>query len=101
MENTSNNMDSLVINVQIDKRLNALSNKVLFPKKLERANAFIAKHGLPQEVKEDLAQYKSNVETLQKALLRCYVSEPTPEQLAQLNNFLIQLFPVELEKTRA
>ena len=34
-------------NVTIDKSLNALSNKILFPKKLEKANRFLAKHGAP------------------------------------------------------
>ena len=33
--------------VTIDKSLNALSGKILFPKKLEKANKFLAKHGVP------------------------------------------------------
>ena len=101
MEKASENIDTIVINVQVDKRLNVYSNKVLFPKKVEKAKAFLEKNGLPQAVKEDLAQYHSHLDTLQKALLRCYVSEPTNEQLAQLNSFLTQLFPNVLEKTRA
>ena len=98
MEKTSENKETIIINVQVDKHLNAYSNEVLFPKKVERAKAFLEKNGLPQSVKEDLAQHKSNLDSLQKALLQCYVSEPTNEQMAKLNNFLTQLFPNNLEK---
>ncbi len=101
MEKTSENKETIIINVQVDRQLNVYSNEVLFPKKVERAKAFLEKNGLPQAVKEDLAQYQSNQDSLQKALLRCYVSEPTNEQLSKLNNFLAQLFPNSLEKTRA
>ena len=101
MEKTSENVEMITINVQVDRRLNAFSKEVLFPKKVERAKAFLEKNGLPRAVEEDLAQHQSNLNSLQKALLQCYVSEPTIEQLAQLNNFLTQLFPDGLEKTRA
>lgn len=93
MEKTSSTIDTIVINVQVDKRLNAYSNKILFPSKVEKAKIFIDKHGLPEAVKEDLVQYKNHLDALQKELLRCYVSEPTNEQISQLNNFLAQLFP--------
>ena len=33
--------------VTIDKRLNALSGRILFPKKLEKANRILAKVGVP------------------------------------------------------
>lgn len=33
--------------VIIDKKLNALSGKILFPKKLEKANRILAKVGVP------------------------------------------------------
>jgi hypothetical protein len=33
--------------VTIDKSLNVLSKRILFPKKLEKANRFLAKHGIP------------------------------------------------------
>jgi hypothetical protein len=33
--------------VTIDKSLNALSGKILFPKKLEKANRILAKVGVP------------------------------------------------------
>ena len=35
------------VSVTIDKKLNALSGRILFPKKLEQANKFLAKHGVP------------------------------------------------------
>jgi hypothetical protein len=33
--------------VTIDKSLNSLSKRILFPKKLEEANRFLAKNGIP------------------------------------------------------
>ena len=35
--------------VAFDKKLEKLQNVVLFPKKLEMANQFINKHGLPEK----------------------------------------------------
>jgi hypothetical protein len=91
MENISNN--TIVINVQIDKRLNDYSDKVLFPEKVARANQFIEKVGLPQFVETDLLEQKQqHLITLQKTLLRFYVKEPTEEQVSQLNTVLSQLF---------
>jgi hypothetical protein len=91
MEKISNN--TIVINVQIDKRLNDYSDKVLFAEKVARANQFIEKVGLPQFVESDLLeQKKQHLSMLQKSLLRFYVEEPTEEQVSQLNNVLSQLF---------
>ena len=91
MENTPNN--TIVINVQIDKRLNEYTHKVLFPEKVARANQFIEKFGLPEFVETDLMEIKQQqVAALQKTLLRFYVQEPTEEQVSQLNNVLLQLF---------
>ena len=91
MEKTPNN--TIVINVQIDKRLNDYTDKVLFPEKVARANQFIEKFGLPQSVETDLEELKQeHLATLQKTLLRFYVEEPTEEQVTQLNNVLLQMF---------
>ena len=64
----------IVINVQIDKRLNDYTDKVFFPEKVARANQFIEKFGLPQSVETDLSELKQqNLAALQKniiALLR-------------------------------
>jgi hypothetical protein len=101
MKNSSDNPDIIFIKVQVDKELNAYSNKVFFPKKVERANQFLEKFGLPQQVEDDLALQKDNLTALQKALLKFYVQEPTEEQLGQLNDFLSQLFTENREKIRA
>jgi hypothetical protein len=91
MEKTLNN--TIVINVQIDKRLNEHAHKVLFPEKVALANQFIEKYGLPEFVESDLmAQKQAQLMALQKTLLRFYVQEPTEEQVSQLNNVLFQLF---------
>ena len=45
--------NTIVINVQIDKRLNDYTDKTLFPEKVARANQFIEKFGLPQSVETD------------------------------------------------
>jgi hypothetical protein len=91
MEKTLDN--TIVINVQIDKRLNDYTDKVLFPEKVARANQFIEKFGLPQSVETDLSELKQkHLAELQKTLLRFYVEEPTEEQVSQLNNVLLQLF---------
>jgi hypothetical protein len=91
MEKTLDN--TIVINVQIDKRLNDYTDKVLFPEKVARANQFIEKFGLPQSVETDLSELKQkHLAELQKTLLRFYVEEPTEEQVTQLNNVLLQLF---------
>ena len=91
MEKTPNN--TIVINVQIDKRLNDYTDKTLFPEKVARANQFIEKFGLPQSVETDLSELKQqHLADLQKTLLRFYVEEPTEEQVNQLNNVLMQLF---------
>ena len=91
MEKTPNN--TIVINVQIDKRLNDYTDKVLFPEKVARANQFIEKFGLPQSVEMDLSELKQqHLVALQKTLLRFYVEKPTEEQVTQLNNVLLQLF---------
>jgi hypothetical protein len=91
MEEISNN--TIVINVQIDKRLNDYSDKVLFPEKVARANQFIEKAGLPQFVETDLLEQKQqHLIMLQKTLLRFYVNEPTEEHVSQLNTALSQLF---------
>ncbi len=91
MENTPNN--TIVINVQIDNRLNEYTHKVLFPEKVASANQFIEKFGLPEFVETDLMEIKQQqVAALQKTLLRFYVQEPTEEQVSQLNNVLLQLF---------
>ncbi len=83
----------IVINVQIDKRLNDYTDKVFFPEKVARANQFIEKFGLPQSVETDLSELKQqHLAALQKTLLRFYVEEPTEEQVTQLNNILMQLF---------
>ena len=49
-----NSNTQVVISIQIDKQLNAYTNKVLFPKKVENAHAFIDKFGLPPKVLTDL-----------------------------------------------
>ena len=91
MEKVSDN--TIVINVQIDKRLNDYTDKALFPEKVARANQFIEKFGLPQSVETDLSELKQqHLADLQKTLLRFYVEEPTEEQVTQLNNVLLQLF---------
>ncbi len=85
--------NTIVINVQTDKRLNEYTDKVLFPEKVARANQFIEKFGLPQSVEMDLLEIKQkHLAELQKTLLRFYVEEPTEEQVSQLNNVLLQLF---------
>ena len=87
-----NSNTQVVISIQIDKHLNAYTNKVLFPKKVENAHAFIDKFGLPPKVLTDLARPKSeHLTSLQKALLRFYAIEPTEEQMAQINNFISHL----------
>lgn len=91
MEKISNN--TIVINVQIDKRLNEHAHKVLFPEKVARANQFIEKFGLPDYVETDLKELeRRQLAALQKTLLRFYVQEPTEEQVSQLNSVLLQLF---------
>ncbi|PIY08000.1 MAG: hypothetical protein COZ18_14500 [Flexibacter sp. CG_4_10_14_3_um_filter_32_15] len=44
--------------VAFDKELEKLQNVVLFPEKLEMANQFIKKYGLPKEYYEQIARQK-------------------------------------------
>jgi hypothetical protein len=45
--------------IVFDKELEKLQNVVLFPEKLEMANQFIAKHGLPKAYHEQIAKQKA------------------------------------------
>jgi hypothetical protein len=94
--------NTIIINIEVDKRLNSYSNKLLFPQKLERANMFIEKHGLPKEIKSLVKQRKEKKLTpVQKELLHVFAIEPTEEQMLQLKIFLSNLFSENLKKMKS
>lgn len=79
--------------VEIDTSLDSPKNRVYATKKLAKANAFLAKAGLP--VRED------SLTPLQVELLRFYAIHPTETQMQLLKDFLEKLVANAFEPVRA
>lgn len=69
--------------VEIDATLDSPENRVYATKKLAKANALLAKAGLPFQ--------KDNLTPLQAELLRFYALNPTESQMQLLKDFLEKL----------
>lgn len=63
-----------------------------FPKKMAQAVEFIEKHGLPPHVERTKKRQKPPLTGLQTELLNAFAMNPTEKQMAQLKDFLHQLF---------
>ena len=83
--------------VEIDESLDLAQNQVFATKKLAKANAILAKTGMPK-------QYKPTEETLtplQVELLHFYKHSPSEAQMKQLKDFLEKLLSNNLENSVA
>jgi hypothetical protein len=85
------------IQPKYDPTLDAYTDVVLFPKKMESAIETIQKYDLPPALKRARKRKKSTVSALQNELLTIFDFDPTEEQLLKLKAFLSQLFADKLK----
>lgn len=72
-----------------------------FPKKMADAVAFIEKHGLPPHVERTKKRHKPTLTALQTELMNAFAMNPTEKQMAELKDFLHQLFGEEYAQSEA
>lgn len=93
MDNYLKIMDN--ITVQIDPRLDEYNDKILFPKKVEKAKMVISNIELPQKKSKSKPKPKQHT-LLQRELLTFYALEPTTQQMQELKEFMFKLFEKRL-----
>lgn len=75
-----------------DPSLDAYTDVVLFPKKLEEATELYKRLILPYQKEKPKKRKKKNLSPLQNELLMVYTFDPTEQQMQELKAFLQQLF---------
>ena len=100
MNNTSFFADES--NVTVNPDMEVYPNP--FPEKMARAIAFFEKNGLPPCAKPTKKRKKTlkktALSTLQTELLTAYDFDPSEQQMAQLKEFLAQLFGDKLNELK-
>ncbi len=84
-----------------DPALDAYTDVVLFPKKVEMATEHFKKYALPHFKKLAKKTKKPPLTPLQAELLATYTFEATESQMQQLKAFLQELFSEQLLKANA
>lgn len=75
-----------------DPSLDAYTDVVLFPKKVEEATELYKRLVLPHQIKKRKKKKKKSLSPLQNELLTVYTFDPTEQQMQELKAFLQQLF---------
>jgi hypothetical protein len=75
-----------------DPSLDAYTDVILFPKKVEMATEHFKKYALPHLKKQTKKTKKKSLSPLQNELLTVYSFDPTEQQMQELKAFLQQLF---------
>jgi hypothetical protein len=90
-------------NITVNPNMKVYQNP--FPEKMARAVAFFEKNGLPPDAKPTKKWKKKHkkqvLSTLQTELLTAYDFDPSEQQMAQLKDFLAQLFGDKLIELKA
>jgi DNA-binding XRE family transcriptional regulator len=79
MKNMSMIENKIMPNTTINERLNQDSQKVLFPKKLEKANKFLKKAGIPHDIMLSDAS-KKTMQTIDAAHLSSFIKQARLER---------------------
>jgi hypothetical protein len=97
MNNTSSSKKLVSSESKYDPSLDAYTDEVFFPQKVEEATELYKRLVLPYQKQKGKKPFLT---ALQNELLNIYTFEPTEEEMLQLKAFLAQLFADKIKESK-